>query len=237
MTPFETVTIRTQIAGVLQHVGFTEGQTVKAGDFIAQIDPRPYEAALAQAQGQLAKDQALLTQAQGDLARYQQLAKQDSDRPAAGHRSDGACRAGQGGDLRRPGAARPRELNVGYTHIVSPITGRVGLRLARPRQLFATLGRQRHCRHHRDRSDERGVHHTRGQFAAHRSAAQFRGQASGHGARPKQREHADDGDADHLRQPDRRDHRHHQDAGDVRQPQGRPVPRTSSSTSAFWSIR
>src|SRR5258707_762837 len=73
VTPFETVTIRTQIAGTLQNVGFTEGQTIKQGDFIAQIDPRPYEAALAQAQGQLAKDTALLTQAQGDLARYQQL--------------------------------------------------------------------------------------------------------------------------------------------------------------------
>ena len=69
VTPFETVTIRTQIAGMLQTVGFTEGQTVKQGDFIAQIDPRPYEAALAQAQGQLSKDQALLGQAQGDLAR------------------------------------------------------------------------------------------------------------------------------------------------------------------------
>ncbi len=51
VTPFETVTKTTEIAGTLQHVGFTEGQTVKAGDFIAQIDPRPYEAALAQAQG------------------------------------------------------------------------------------------------------------------------------------------------------------------------------------------
>ena len=61
VTPFETVTIHTQIVGTLKNVGFTEGQPVKAGDFIAQIDPRPYEAALAQAQGQLAKDQALLT--------------------------------------------------------------------------------------------------------------------------------------------------------------------------------
>ena len=103
VTPFETVTIRTQIAGTLQHVGFTEGQTVKQGDFIAQIDPRPYEAALAQAQGQLAKDQALLSQAQGDLARYQQLAKQDSI--AQQQVTDQMCagRPGQGGDRRRPG--------------------------------------------------------------------------------------------------------------------------------------
>ena len=106
VTPFETVTIRTQIAGTLQHVGFTEGQTVKAGDFIAQIDPRPYEAALAQAQGQLAKDQALLGQAQSDLARFQQLAKQDFDRHAAGLRPDCAGRPGQGGDRRRPGVGQ-----------------------------------------------------------------------------------------------------------------------------------
>ena len=78
VTPFETVTIRTQIAGNLMTVAFTEGQIVKKGDFLAQIDPRPYQASLAQAQGQLAKDQALLGQAQSDLSRYEALSKQDS---------------------------------------------------------------------------------------------------------------------------------------------------------------
>jgi membrane fusion protein, multidrug efflux system len=132
VTPFETVTIRTQIAGTLQNVGFTEGQTVKAGDFIAQIDPRPYEAALAQAQGQLAKDQALLGQAQGDLARFQQLAKQDSialqqvsDQIALVAQDKAAIAADQA-------MVKTAELNVAYTHIVSPVTGRVGLRLVDP---------------------------------------------------------------------------------------------------------
>src|SRR6202044_3998999 len=132
VTPFETVTIRTQIAGTLQHVGFTEGQTVKAGDFIAQIDPRPYEAALAQAQGQLAKDQALLSQAQGDLARFQQLAKQDSiaqqqvaDQVALVAQDKAAIATDQA-------MVKTAELNVAYTHIVSPVTGRVGLRLPPP---------------------------------------------------------------------------------------------------------
>src|ERR1700734_4201667 len=132
VTPFETVTIRTQIAGTLQHVGFTEGQTVKAGDFIAQIDPRPYEAALAQAQGQLAKDQALLSQAQGDLARFQQLAKQDSiaqqqvaDQVALVAQDKAAIATDQA-------MVKTAELNVAYTHIVSPVTGRVGLRLVDP---------------------------------------------------------------------------------------------------------
>ena len=132
VTPFETVTIRTQIAGTLQNVGFTEGQTVKQGDFIAQIDPRPYEAALAQAQGQLAKDQALLGQAQGDLARFQQLAKQDliamqqvSDQIALVAQDKAAIAADQA-------MVKTAELNVAYTHIVSPVTGRVGLRLVDP---------------------------------------------------------------------------------------------------------
>ena len=132
VTPFETVTIRTQIAGTLQKVGFTEGQIVKTGDFLAQIDPRPYEAALAQAQGQLAKDQALLGQAQSDLARYQKLAKQDSiaqqqvaDQAALVAQDKAAIAADQA-------MVKTAELNVAYTHIVSPVTGRVGLRLVDP---------------------------------------------------------------------------------------------------------
>ena len=81
VTPFETVTVRTQIAGNLTEVGFNEGQILKKGDFLAQIDPRPYQAALAQAKGQLAKDQALLGQAQSDLARYQTARQAGFDRP------------------------------------------------------------------------------------------------------------------------------------------------------------
>ncbi len=132
VTPFETVTIRTQIAGSLQQVGFTEGQIVKTGDFLAQIDPRPYEAALAQAQGQLAKDQALLAQAESDLARYEALAKQDSiskqqvaDQEALVAQDKAAITTDQA-------QVKTAQLNLAYTHIVSPITGRVGLRLVDP---------------------------------------------------------------------------------------------------------
>ena len=130
--PFETVTIRTQISGKLMELGFAEGQMVKKGDFIAQIDPRPYQAALAQAQGQLAKDQALLAQAQGDLSRYEMLKRQDSiskqqvaDQEALVAQDKAAIATDQA-------QVQTATLNLDYTHIVSPITGRVGIRLVDP---------------------------------------------------------------------------------------------------------
>lgn len=132
VTPFETVTIRTQIAGTLMELGFTEGQMVKKGDFLAQIDPRPYQAALAQAQGQLAKDQALLAQAQSDLERYEALIKQDSiakqqvaDQQALVAQDKAAIQTDQA-------QVQTATLNLNYTHIVSPISGRVGIRLVDP---------------------------------------------------------------------------------------------------------
>ena len=132
VTPFETVTIRTQIAGTLQKVGFTEGQTVKTGDFLAQIDPRPYEAALAQAQGQLAKDQALLGQAQGDLARYEQLNKQDSISKQQVDDQQALVAQDKAAIITDQAQVKTAELNVAYTHIVSPVTGRVGLGWSTP---------------------------------------------------------------------------------------------------------
>ncbi len=129
VTPFETVTIRTQIAGTLMELGFTEGQMVKKGDFLAQIDPRPYQAALAQAQGQLAKDQALLAQAASDLERYEALSKQDSiakqqvaDQQALVAQDKAAIQNDQA-------QVQTAQLNLNYTRILSPINGRVGIRL------------------------------------------------------------------------------------------------------------
>src|SRR5580698_1776905 len=74
VTSLATVTIRTQISGYLQKIDFKEGDEVKKGDLLAEIDSRPYEATLAQARGQLARDEAMLKGAQVDLARYQGLA-------------------------------------------------------------------------------------------------------------------------------------------------------------------
>src|ERR1700678_2444905 len=78
VTPLATVTVRTQITGIMQKILFTEGQTVHQGDSLAQIDARPYEAALQQMQGNLQRDQALLADAELDLKRYDGLVKEDS---------------------------------------------------------------------------------------------------------------------------------------------------------------
>jgi multidrug efflux system membrane fusion protein len=128
VTPLQNVTVRTQISGQLQQIAFTEGQMVKKGDFLAEVDPRPYQAALEQARGTLARDQALLKNAQLDAERYVKLVQQDSIASQTRDTQLALVRQDEGIVLTDQAAVDTAKLNLDYCHIVSPVTGRVGLR-------------------------------------------------------------------------------------------------------------
>ncbi|HYP36362.1 MAG TPA: MdtA/MuxA family multidrug efflux RND transporter periplasmic adaptor subunit [Stellaceae bacterium] len=128
VTPLATVTVKTQINGYLVTVAFQEGQMIKTGDFLAQIDPRPYQVALEQAEGQLAKDQALLKNAQLDLQRYNTLVAQNSIATQTRDTQVSLVSQDQAAVKTDQAQVDAQKLNLVYAHIVSPVTGRVGLR-------------------------------------------------------------------------------------------------------------
>jgi multidrug efflux system membrane fusion protein len=129
VTAFNTVTIRSRVDGQIVKINFTEGQMVREGDALVEIDPRPYQVMLEQAEGQLAKDQAQLRDVQVDYERYQLLFKEgvipkqqvDTQQAQVGQ-FEGAIKADQG-------TIDNAKLQIVYSHITAPISGRVGLRL------------------------------------------------------------------------------------------------------------
>ena len=128
VTPQATVRVRAQVSGVLLQVAFKEGQLVRKGDLLAQIDPRQYEMALQQALGQRQRDEAQLDAAKLTLERYRTLLQQDSIARQEVDTQAALVKQLEGTvviDRANEGTAR---LNLSYTRIVSPITGRVGLR-------------------------------------------------------------------------------------------------------------
>ncbi len=132
VTPYMSVTVKARVSGELLPVKFTEGQQVKQGETIMVIDPKPYQAALDQAKGNLAHDQALLTNAQAEYARYKALfdagvtSKEtlDADKAALGQY--------QGAIAADNAAIETAQLQLDWCYIHSPIPGKIGLRLVDP---------------------------------------------------------------------------------------------------------
>lgn len=132
VTPLATVTVHPQVTGPLIKFDITEGQMVKAGQALAEIDPRPFQASVDQAQGQLEHDQALLANARVDLERYKTLVQQNSVAEQTYATQQATVLQDEATVTADRAALETAKLNLGYCHITSPVSGTVGLRQVDP---------------------------------------------------------------------------------------------------------
>ncbi len=131
------VTLHAQVSGIMTKVDFNEGTDVRAGQLLAEIDPAPYQAALTQAQGALMRDEASLQEAKLDLARYQKLAAQDSIAKQQVDTQAALVKQDEGVVKLDQGAVSAAQINLNYCRIVSPVNGRIGVRLVDPGNLVS----------------------------------------------------------------------------------------------------
>jgi multidrug efflux system membrane fusion protein len=132
VTPTATVTVLPQLSGYLTQVGYQEGESVKKGQFLAQIDPRQYEIDLQQAEAQLAKDQATLAQVRSDLARYLQLRQQKAIAEQTVIDQQYLVQQDEAQVKSDAASVAQDKLDLVYCHITAPVAGKVGLRLVDP---------------------------------------------------------------------------------------------------------
>jgi multidrug efflux system membrane fusion protein len=132
VTPLQTVNVYSQVSGSLLSVHYREGQIVRKGDLLVEIDPRPYEAQLKQAQGALARDRATLRQARIDLKRYQDALKENAIAEQTVSDEESTVQQDEGTVQNDEGTVEYDQVELSYCHIASPIAGRIGLRLVDP---------------------------------------------------------------------------------------------------------
>ncbi len=132
VTPVYTVTVYSQVTGRVMNVYYHEGQIVRKGQPLVEIDPRPYEATLQQAQGTLKRDQGVLAEAQIDLTRYQEAFSKNAIARQQLEDQQQVVQQDQGTVISDQGTVDYDKVQLAYCHIVAPITGRVGLRLVDP---------------------------------------------------------------------------------------------------------
>ena len=138
VTAYNTVTVRTRVAGELVEVAFTEGQMVRSGDLLARVDPRAFQVQLDQALGKQKQNQALLDNARRDLARYEALSKQDSIARQQLDTQRALAAQYEGVQQADKAAVDDARLQLDYSHITAPISGRLGLRKVDRGNLIAT---------------------------------------------------------------------------------------------------